>query len=327
MNKFRQPIFIILLLGLVVFISFRNTQTFTLNNSNKTEYPAETSLAMDSNSASLENKVYPIITYLDFYNSGAKPSSLPTPTPSPLEPNLKAQAAVLVDLSTNKFIYEKNINDKMLIASLTKLMTALVAYENVENLNQTFVIQQEDLDIESHHPNLAVGDRFNFQEMLYMVLITSDNSVTHALARSLEVNQIMNFTDLMNQRAQQLGMTNTYFEDETGLNGNYSTISDLIILTKEILNKYPQIFSYSVYPSLTIKNIDGKVFNLTNTNSIIKNIPSIIGSKTGYTEESLGNLLVVFEDKDKPILAIVLKSPDRTSDMLNLVSYYLRTTK
>lgn len=327
MNKFRQSVFVILLLGLAIFISFRNTKTFTLNNSNEIEYPAETSLAIDSNSASLENKVYPIITHLNFSNSSPNPSSLPTPTPSPLEPNLKAQAAVLVDLSTNDFVYEKNINDKMLIASLTKLMTVLVAYENVENLNQTFVIQQEDLDVESHHPNLAVGDRFNFQEMLYMILITSDNSVTHALARSLEVKQIINFTYLMNQKAQQLGMTNTYFEDETGLNGNYSTITDLIILTKEILNKYPQIFSYSVYPSLTIKNIDGKVFNLTNTNPIIKNIPSIIGSKTGYTEESLGNLLVVFKDQDKPILAIVLKSSDRTSDMLNLVSYYLRITK
>ena len=324
MNKFRQPIFIIFLLGLVIFLSFKNSQTFSLN---KTNYPEETSVATADNSANLENKVYPIITYLNFFNNNPKPSSLPTPTPSPLEPDLKAQAAVLVDLSNNDFIYKKNINDKMLIASLTKLMTVLVAYENVENLNQTFVIQQEDLNIESHHPNLAIGDRFNFQEMLYMILITSDNSITHALARSLEVNKIINFTDLMNQKAQQLGMVNTYFEEETGLNGNYSTITDLIILTKEILNKYPQIFSYSVYPSLTIKNIDGKVFNLTNTNPIIKNIPSIIGSKTGYTEKSLGNLLVVFKNQDKIILAIVLKSPDRTTDMLNLISYYLRITK
>ncbi|HOM68488.1 MAG TPA: serine hydrolase [Candidatus Paceibacterota bacterium] len=324
MNKFRQPIFIIFLLGLVIFLSFKNSQTFSLN---KTNYPEETSVATADNSANLENKVYPIITYLNFFNNNPKPSSLPTPTPSPLEPDLKAQAAVLVDLSNNDFIYKKNINDKMLIASLTKLMTVLVAYENVENLNQTFVIQQEDLNIESHHPNLAIGDRFNFQEMLYMILITSDNSITHALARSLEVNKIINFTDLMNQKAQQLGMVNTYFEEETGLNDNYSTITDLIILTKEILNKYPQIFSYSVYPSLTIKNIDGKVFNLTNTNPIIKNIPSIIGSKTGYTEKSLGNLLVVFKNQDKIILAIVLKSPDRTTDMLNLISYYLRITK
>ena len=327
MNKFRQSIFIFLLLGLVIFLSFKNNQTFSFNNANRKEYPTETSLAMDNNSASLENKVYPIITYLNLSGNNSNSTPLPTPTPSPLKPNLKAQAAALVDLSNNDFIYEKNINDKLLIASLTKLMTVLVAYENVENLNQTFVIQQEDLDVESHHPNLVVGDRFNFQEMLYMILITSDNSVTHALARSLEVNKITNFIDLMNQKAQQLGMTNTYFEDETGLTNNYSTITDLIILSKEILNKYPQIFSYSVYPSLTIKNIDGKVFNLTNTNSIIKNIPSIIGSKTGYTDESLGNLLVIFKNQDKTILAIVLKSPQRTTDILDLVSYYLRIAK
>lgn len=261
---------------------------------------------------------YPFITYLPV------PQTLKSPVPAPVEnPSIQAQSAVLYSLTDEKIIFSHNLEQRLNVASITKLMTAYVARQKEVPGQRLFTITAEDLAVEYANPALAVGDQFTFEESLRFLLIASDNAIAHMLARET-LGSTAQFVAEMNATARSLGMTNTVFVDPIGLGDNLSTAYDLTRLAQKILQDYPSLFSISRYNQLTLISGSGKTFVLKNTNILVDKIPGFIGGKTGYTPTAGGSLLVIFKIKDQTLISIVLGSPDRFGDTSRLVQWYIK---
>ena len=258
---------------------------------------------------------YPLVTYLPL-------RLLPSPTDFSRTPAIQAESALLFDLTNEKSLFAKDPEKKLLIASLTKLMTALVASENASSKSQRFFVLDEDLKIENTYNDLKAGDNFNLEEALHFVLIRSDNVISQVLARSVLPEGSRFFAFEMNKRAQQLRMQNTLYYDSIGLENNLSTAMDLKNLVEEILKSHQEIFLISKIPEIKIVSPENKVYSLKNTNVLVTKIPGIFGSKTGFTPEAAGSLLVIFKDGQKMILSVVLGSQYRFGDISDLVNWY-----
>jgi len=241
-----------------------------------------------------------------------------------------AESALSVELSDSeeKVFFKKNAEKKMPIASLTKLMTAVVAWEFYQPDLQV-LISKEAVSQPEKIGFLRVGEILTVDELLHIMLIESSNDAAFALS---EVIGTEAFTDLMNLKAKELGMNDTKFFDPTGVDPepsserplNLSTAQDLVTLAKYILkNKYlMEIISTKEYP-LYLKN---GIFhhNLYNTNKLLGEMPSIIGGKTGFTEKA-GECLLLISKGKKPgtyLISVVLNSPARFEDIKKIITAY-----
>lgn len=226
-----------------------------------------------------------------------------------------------------KILFEKNFEEKLPIASLTKLMTALVVLENY-NLSQIIEISKTAVSQTGDNGRLKIGEIFQMKDLLYPLLMESSNDAAYALA---EVVSRQAFVDLMNLEAQKIGLENTVFGNPTGLDpdedpeklGNYSTPEDLVKLVKELLGR-KIIWQILSTPEYNLYSPDG-VFHhrVVNTNELLAEIPEIIGGKTGYTAESDGCLLLVLNSPFNKgiIINIILGSPGRFSEMRQLLTW------
>ncbi len=260
---------------------------------------------------------YPVVTFLPV-------DIFPNEVNFSRKPEVKAESALIYDLTNDKPLFEKEPQKRLLIASLTKLMTALVASENIKDAKQRLFVLDEDLKIENPYNDLKSGDNFNLEEALHFILIRSDNAVANVLGRSVFKEGSKFFVFEMNRKAQQLKMENTLFYDPIGLASNISTVYDMKNLAKEILESYQGIFLISKIPEIKVISPAGLAFNLKNTNTLVSKIQGILGSKTGFTPEASGSLLVIFKDGQKMILSLVLGSQDRFKDSQTLIDWYWR---
>jgi len=262
---------------------------------------------------------YPRVTYLPVNRSGSSSAA-----PDSFQPSFKAGSVLLYNLTKHKPVFQYLPDEKMQLASVTKLMTAYLAEREVKNKNRIFIVQEQDLQVEYANPKLKPGASLTFSQALRFLLIASDNSVANLIARetastTVEFVRQMNWTALM-----ELDMQNTRFYDAIGLAANVSTASDLVKLTDKILRDYPEIFRISLYPQTTILAEGGESYFLKNTNILVDKIPGLIGGKTGYTPEAGGSLLVVFQSGSDTLVSVVLGSEDRFGDTAGIIQWYLR---
>ncbi|OGZ26827.1 MAG: hypothetical protein A2365_01355 [Candidatus Nealsonbacteria bacterium RIFOXYB1_FULL_40_15] len=222
--------------------------------------------------------------------------------------SLQIDAPSALVASRNKILLQKNSGEMMPIASLTKLMTALVAYESY-NLEEETIISKEAL-AQDGDSGLNEGDSVSLKYLLNRMLIESSNDSAFALA---EAKGERAFVDLMNIYAVDLGLSRTYFVNSTGLDPrytslqkNFSTAEDLSVLSEHILKTYPGIFDIT-------KEQD------KNTNQLLLEYPGIIGGKTGWTPLAKGCLLVVFQKDGKEYVCIVLGAEDRFGEMRKIL--------
>lgn len=215
-----------------------------------------------------------------------------------------AESGLVMDVSlsgTDKILFKKNSYTKLPIASLTKLMTAVVCLENY-NPQQTGKFQEKEMP--------AV-------DLLYIMLIESNNDAALALSKIMGEKA---FVGLMNQKAKELSMDNTFFEDPTGLSSkNVSTAEDLVKLSKYILLKHPEIARIS-----RTKEYDMPGYGmLLNTDQLLGEIPGIIAGKTGFTIDAKGCLLLMLDNsqKDNYLVYVVLGAQDRFSEMKNMINW------
>lgn len=243
----------------------------------------------------------------------------------PQNSQISAQSAILVEIfkdGKERVLFEKNSSQKMAIASLTKLMTALVALEFYQAeleipISKKAVSQPEEIGA------LKVGEILKVRDLLYITLIESSNDAAFALSELIGQE---GFVSLMNLKAQEIGMKNTYFFDPTGLDQekgffNFSTARDLVKLAKYILKKplILEIISQKEYP-LYLEN--GTFHHLLkNTNQLLGENPKIIGGKTGFTKKAGGCLILITKGKRKGsyLISVVLNSPSRFQDTRKLL--------
>jgi len=256
---------------------------------------------------------------------------------------LKAKSAISVEVTKEgktKVLFEKASSQKLPIASLTKLMTAYLILENHHDLSETIKITPEMVNQEEEIGNLKPGEVFKIRDLLYMSLIESSNDAAFALASGLKENSSQSFVDLMNEKAEELGLKNTYFANPTGLDPdnpenpiNYSTAKDLAKFAQFLLKK-PFLLETSITPELDIYLANG-IFHhrVKNTNVILRENLKwrnlIIGGKTGWTPRAGGCLLLILKNpkSNSFIINVILGSEDRFEEMKKLINWIFTAYK
>lgn len=267
-----------------------------------------------------------------------------TSTPLPIgRVDIEAKSAFVYDTISGEVLYAKNENERLPLASLTKVMSALVASEAVPGY-RTIAISESSTRTDGD-AGLVPGEHWTLKDLLDFSLVSSANDGIRAIALavgSLDQNnasdesQVNDFVLKMNSLASKIGMKNTYYLNDTGLDeskeqgGAYGSAKDQAILLEYILKKNPTLLSSTKSSTLRIRNIEGLVHTARNTSSIVNDIPGIIASKTGFTDLAGGNLIIAFDPEiGRPIIISLLGSSEegRFRDMMVLVNASLASVQ
>ncbi|MFH1938281.1 MAG: serine hydrolase [Patescibacteria group bacterium] len=251
----------------------------------------------------------------------ANPNFLPIRDWNITEPEVEAKAALVFNPDKNKILYQKNINQVLPIASLTKLMTALIVLENID-LEEIAIISEQAIATYGDIGGLVVKEEISVKNLLYILLMESSNDAATALAEITQQKTNKNFIDLMNQKAEKLRLKNTNFVDSSGYDsGNVSTVEDIAQLVEY---SFSQLIIWEIMrtPAIDLSSADGKInHHWVNTDELLNRLPNIVGGKTGYTEEAQGCLILVIETNNKYLITIVLGAQERFLQTERLINW------
>lgn len=243
--------------------------------------------------------------------------------------DITATYAIVIDRDTNEVLAQKNADEKMYPASLTKMMTAIIAIENLTDLNQTITITEEMIsglaEADASVAGFQVNDTPTVQDILYGIALPSGADATNAAAFTI-CGSIDSYVDLMNEKAQQIGMTNTHFVNTTGLHddNHYSTARDMAKLLQYCLNNetFATIFSSHSYTTSSLTShpegiqLESTLFKAAERNNY--SIPGLIGGKTGFTYPA-GRCLAAWEDvNDMHLITVVANSSVEATNSPNV---------
>lgn len=240
--------------------------------------------------------------------------------------DLTAESVLMYDLSTDKILYEKDPNVRRPMASLTKIMTAIIALEN-RKPDDRYLVSQNDI-VGEDSMGVNSGETYNFQDLLYGLLLPSGNDAAEVFAHNYPGGRAK-FVQAMNNKAKALGMLNTHYSNPSGLQGDgiqYTTAYDLLIVTRYALQQYPLFAQVVSTPSYDIPATnEHKELQLANETNLLTSYPGVKGVKTGYTPEA-GLCLVTYLDYGgHKIIGIILNSQNRRGEMKELLDYSLKT--
>lgn len=239
---------------------------------------------------------------------------------------LSAQGVLVYDLTDNKTIYDKNADEKLPMASLTKIMTAIVALENKKSDNQ-YIVRAEDL-VGEDSMGLSDGEVLTLEELLYGLMLPSGNDAAETLANNFALGRD-GFIKAMNDKAQSLGLVNTHFSNPSGLQGDgvqHTTASDLLVITRYALETYPLFAKVVSTANHTISETTShKGYDLYNETNLLTTYPGVKGVKTGFTPEAGLCLVTYLEYEDHKIIGILLNSQNRRAEMKELLDYALKS--
>lgn len=236
-------------------------------------------------------------------------------------PVLSAQSVIAIDLESNTSLYEKNPDLSLLPASITKLVTALVALESFD-INTVLTFNGENID--GQKMGLVKGESLKVIDLINALLVYSANDAAYLLAESYP-GGVESFVLAMNQKAQDLGAFNTHFENPTGFDGgsHKTTARDLVAIAKAALENQ-DILSIVQKKEVDIESVDGKMkHHLVNTNKLLGEVEGVLGLKTGWTENARENLITYYNKNGHRLLIILLGSQDRfgeTKELLNWIN-------
>jgi len=222
--------------------------------------------------------------------------------------SLKSASALVLDQSTGQALVEKQAAAVVPIASLTKLMTAMVLLDAHLDPAELLTITSDDKDSLRHsRSRLPVGTRLPREQALLLALLASENRAAHALGRTYP-GGLASFVKAMNAKARELGLSGAHFEDPSGLSsGNVATAWDLARIIQAAY-RYPEIRDFSTRPETTIQ-AGRRSIQFPNTNALVRNPRWNIGlSKTGYIEEAGRCLVMQAMLANRPVLVILLDS-------------------
>jgi len=252
----------------------------------------------------------------------SEPSYFPIYDSNKEKPVINAKAVLVYDTLSGRFLFSKNPRIKLPIASLTKILSAVIILENFDT-KETVVIPREALKVDDEKQTLYLGENITIQNLLKLMLIESSNDAAYALAWYAN-NKEINFTDKMNEKARLLGMNDSKFFDPAGLDDNaYSTPEDLVKLVKYSF-KHDLIWEILTEKSIVVRSADGKIeHKVESTDQLLGVIPDIFGGKTGYTDSALGCMILVVNipDKNDKLISIVLGSRSRFDDTNKLIDW------
>ena len=216
-------------------------------------------------------------------------------------------------------------------ASLTKLLTALLAYENL-NPAKNYVFSPDAVQVEEKISGAIPGEEFLMEDVISFALISSANDAAGLLAEKIGEKyggadfdeKISVFLALANKKAGDIGLLNSHFLNPAGLDADdhFSTAEDLALLSEYIWYNHPEIWELLRTPEKTIISASGKEYKIENTNELLKEFPAILGGKTGFTDNAKGTLILLYPVKTGDIaVVIILGSDDRFGDGRKIIRW------
>lgn len=204
-----------------------------------------------------------------------------------------AKAAITIEAQTGISLYEKNADEQLPMASTTKIMTALVALENAD-INQTFTVSETACKVEGTQIGLLAGDQISLNDLLHTLMMKSANDAAQTIAENIS-GSLEAFAELMNERAKQMGLTHTHFENPHGLpsDNHYTTARELALIAAEALKND----TFAQIVSTKKKKLDYHGLVIENSNRLLSSYEYTTGVKTGFTKAA-GRCLVTSAKKD-----------------------------
>lgn len=238
---------------------------------------------------------------------------------------LNAKSAILMEEATGNILYESNPDERLPIASVTKVMTMLLIMEAVDSgkisLDDMVTVSENAMSYGGSTMFLETGEQLTVNDMLKGIAVASANDGCVAMAEHLAGSESA-FVDMMNERAKELGMENTHFMNTNGLDedDHYSSARDVAIMSRELM-KHETIFNYT---SIWMDTLRGGKFQLANTNKLIRFYDGANGLKTGSTSKALCCLSAAAKRNDMQLIAVVLGAPtsaERFASAKSLLDY------
>ena len=259
------------------------------------------------------------------------PSALASVAAIPAEPLLSAEAYTVRLVGAGETLLSRRGGKRVAPASLTKLMTAIVAAEKLAAAD-TPVFSENAKTVEERRSPAKAGDAFGRDDLIRMALVASVNDAALALAEATGAkvgrlkyqDRMQAFVRLMNGKARILGLDDTHFENPTGLDapGHYMSAADLARLAEYALSRHPLFWEMTRQSEAAVVSLGGSRYALSNTNELLKEFPALRGGKTGFTDNAKGALLLLYPVRpDRTAIIVILKSDDRFGDGRKIIEW------
>ncbi len=248
--------------------------------------------------------------------------------------NLDSKSAILLDNASGKILYEKNINEKLPMASMTKIMSILLIMEQIDNGNLNYndkvLISKNASGMGGSQVFLQAGEEYKVEDLLKCIAVSSANDAVVAMAEKISGTEEA-FVAQMNAKVKELGLTNTHFANPHGLDNenHYSTAQDMARIAQELL-KHEDILRFtSIYEDYLTKP-DGSQVWLVNTNRLVRFYDGVDGLKTGYTTDAGYCLTATAKKNDLRLISVVMNASSadaRSKDTATLLTYGFNSFK
>lgn len=245
--------------------------------------------------------------------------------------SVESPGAFLMEASTGTVIYEKDADTRRSPASVTKIMTALLIFENLENgklqLSDEVVTSAHAKSMGGSQVFLEEGEKQTVETLLKCILVASGNDAAVAMAEHIAGTE-EEFVSRMNQRAEELGMKNTHFTDCCGLTDSeehYTTPRDIALMSRELITKYPEVFDYTRIWMENITHVTARgssEFGLTNTNKLLRSYDGCDGLKTGSTSKALFCISATAERNGIRLISVIMAGPDSKTRFRNAAELF-----
>ena len=226
--------------------------------------------------------------------------------------NIKARTAILQDFLSGQILYEKDADRKIFPASMTKIMTTIIAFDLLKkgelNLDEKFIVSENAWRLsEAGYSSMfiVVGDQISVENLLKGIIISSGNDACVALAEGISGTE-EEFAILMNEKAQEIGMENTYFSNSSGINApdNLSTVRDILIMSNYLIKNYPNYYKYFKEKEFTWDRTGGDPITQGNRNPLLYKNIGVDGIKTGYLSYEKYSLASSIKRNDRRLIAV-----------------------
>lgn len=240
------------------------------------------------------------------------------------QPKITAKSAFFVETKNGDVLFEKNPHQRLPVASLTKIMTAIVTLEN-KNLSDQLIVSERAVNTEPDNMLLKAHEKLTVKELLDGVFLVSANDAAEVFAERV-VGSREQFIDLMNSRSKSLGMVDTLFINPTGLDEDgkeqYSSAFDVVLMARYAVNKWPHLIDITDKPYIYIPETNNhQSYDLYTGINLLTTYPGVVGFKTGFTYDAGLTLVTLARKNGTEVMGVLLDSTNRRDDAKILLDY------
>lgn len=252
-------------------------------------------------------------------------------------PSLNVKSGIVIDYNSDKILYEKDPDTHIYPASMTKIMTSIIAFDLLKqgklNLDDETVISENAWRLSQKGFSsmfIMINDTVTIEDLLRGIIVVSGNDACVALAEAIAGSE-ENFSDLMNEKAKEIGLTNTNFSNSSGINDpqNYSTVRDIALMSKYLIKNYPKYYEYFKETEFTWDRTGGEPITQGNRNPLLYKRIGADGIKTGYLDSEKYSLAASVVGDERRIISVISgfsTKKDRSNDSFKIITWALRNT-